>query len=379
MPECRGLAKQSYAFLSKIGSFYQSIRNDGKQVFVGSSLNGPSFVLLKYVFAMMKKGFLVSFKELIPILSIFLMVSGCNTDKDNRGSAPNMVLIDLDKGDEGLLLDYYFGAYTDGAPRMVLHEEDSKYFLQPATTLIDFPNIVALHNGAGEDGVITWEEFEAWILDSYYNVIDAPASLDRFRDVAGDWNQSDWFSHEVKGQMTRFRRRLSIPRSAIYAALEEMDRPQDAILYPVGTSIVGEHLQNDTVVETTVMMKRKDGYWDYFAYNEEGLLATTVQKDPNPMSVPTKCLGCHFGDRQFEPEKSFPSVARPGPNGERHVFVPDQFRDKAVRDAFSEHARRSDTILGLYVTLFISDMLNQAEAGLGKESDQQILTRLGFD
>lgn len=97
------------------------------------------------------------------------------------------------------------------------------------------------------------------------------------------------------------------------------------------------------------------------------------------MSVPTKCLGCHFGDRQFEPEKSFPSVARPGPNGERHVFVPDQFRDKAVRDAFSEHARRSDTILGLYVTLFISDMLNQAEAGLGKESDQQILTRLGFD
>ena len=181
------------------------------------------------------------------------------------------------------------------------------------------------------------------------------------------------------GQMTDKRRRLSIKKEAMQSALREMDSISDSVFYPRGTMIVGEHLEHGSVVETTVMVKQFDAIWTFMAYDREGRLTKEVEKSPDPLSVPTKCLGCHFGDRQFEPERSYPSPSRPGPNGERALYVNPEYSNPIVKNDLLEHSRRSDSILGLYATLYVSEALIRAKKGEASNDEISILTQLGYD
>jgi hypothetical protein len=70
--------------------------------------------------------------------------------------------------------------------------------------------------------------------------------------------------------------------------------------------------------------------------------------------VPTKCVGCHFGTRLFEPEKSFPVAARPGPDGPRGITVQNALPTPSMVGQLDEHRKRSDQILGLYGTLLLN-------------------------
>ena len=87
-------------------------------------------------------------------------------------------------------------------------------------------------------------------------------------------------------------------------------------------------------------------------------------------------MGCHFGDKLFEPEKSFPMRAEPGPHGPRQVYVEEDLRDEEIVRRFDEHRRRSDTVLGLYTTLFVSSLRAERRAGTLDESDAVLLDSL---
>ena len=315
----------------------------------------------------------------IAILVLVLSFLGCGKSSvESEG-----IRFNLDKGDEALLLDYYLGSYISSDVTAVLDRKGDQYFLVDTAELRASAHLVELHDNAGKDGQISWDEFEAWILSTYYTARDAAPTVAELKKSVGDWGSDGWFVHEVRGQMTPMVRRLSVRLEDLRAALLAMRNIDSPIKYPVGTAIIGEHSRDGGVQETTVMMKREDGFWDYYAYDASGELMTEVEKDPDPMTVPTKCVGCHFGDRQFEPERSFPGVARPGPRGERTIFVEENLRNQEVATRFSEHARRSDTILGLYATLFVSDLIQKSNSPSQSQPldsiDIQILNQLGFD
>jgi hypothetical protein len=141
---------------------------------------------------------------------------------------------------------------------------------------------------------------------------------------------------------------------------------------------VGEHYEGEALVETTVMRKRADGYWDYFAYDASGGLASQTTTPPRALDVPTQCVGCHFGEKLFEPERSFPAEAPPGPHGPRGIYVDDALRDAEVVAFFDEHSKRSDHVLGLYGTLFIAQLRAQEAAGSLPAADAALLDDLGL-
>jgi hypothetical protein len=226
-------------------------------------------------------------------------------------------------------------------------------------------NVRELVDSAGADGLIDWQEFEAFVLDTYADVRDAPRSVEAARDRYGDWSDSTrWFSMSVSGSMSPYRRRISVDMARLRTAVDGMTSLDDDIIYPVGTVFAGEHLDDGGIRETTFMVKRADGLWDYFAYGPDGRPTRTIEHDPSDLNVPTQCIGCHLGSRQFEPERSFPAEARPGPGGERRVYVDPAVRSSDIAGRIREHLKRSDRILGLYVTIYLSELRLRARADL---------------
>jgi hypothetical protein len=311
-----------------------------------------------------------------------LLVCGCSPGSSQiELEYGEVVEIRLDKGNAPSLIGFYIGGFLPkgGSLNSLVVQDGSKWWLKkPHSEAVDL-GLVDLYNTAGVDRILSWEEFEPVVRSTYYKARSAPSNVQGLKSAFGDWDQPEWFGYESKGQMTQFRRRLLVRREALMSSLERLNSVSDPILYDEGTIIIGEHLEGQEVVETTAMIKRADKYWDYFAYGSDGNLTGSIQKSPDPILVPTQCVGCHYGDKSFEPEKSFPNNARPGPSGERAVFVPDDWKNAGITRQLSEHAKRSDHVLGLYGTLFLADMV--ARAGKGETSDREskLIQKLGIE
>ncbi|HUF09848.1 MAG TPA: hypothetical protein VMO47_11035, partial [Rhodothermales bacterium] len=143
-------------------------------------------------------------------------------------------------------------------------------------------------------------------------------------------------------------------------------------------SFIAAHEVAGETVETTVMTKRPDGFWDFAVYGQDGGIAATTSTPPKELKSPTQCVGCHFGSKQFEPERSFPAHASPGPHGPRQIYVDDELRDLETVKYFDEHRKRSDTVLGLYGTLFVARLRAEGEPGRLSAEDVQLLERLEY-
>ena len=308
--------------------------------------------------------------------------NGKNETGHSTESSVSSIRIQLDKSDDEMLLAFYIGGMLPEGWQLdsVLSKVGSEWMLHGPKSGQEIPTpLENLMEAAGEDEILTWEEFEPAVSGSYYEVRNAPRTLAELKTEYGDWNAESWFSHELVGQMTHLRRKLSVSKTALFAALDGLSVLKDPIIYPMGTLFIGEHLDGQSVREVTAMVKREDGYWDYFAYGSDGNLSPFIEKKPDPLRVPTQCVGCHFGDRLFEPERSFPSAARPGPNGERAFFVPEALKNAFLASGLSEHARRSDHILGLYGTLYLASLIREVEGGTASSEESNLVARLGLN
>lgn len=204
------------------------------------------------------------------------------------------------------------------------------------------------------------------------------ADLDAFAARTGYLERHDeWFRHEVVGSMTSYRRRLHIPLAAVRSAILSLAEGR-GLRYPPGTVVVGEHLDAGGVVETTVMTRRSDGFWDFAAYGREGLPVDRIRGTTEDLRIPADCYGCHYGDRAFEPQRSFPETAPDGPLGPRALFVPPGWRRADVTARLDEHARREDGLLGLHATLRLAALLAERDAGTGAGSDDDLVSLVGF-
>lgn len=283
-------------------------------------------------------------------LLLLLGLTGCSPQEQGQ------LRIDLGKSSADRLLQFYFGAYAGSDPfeAGLLERDGTTVFLNTAALQALHPS--ASPTDANGDGTLDWDELVPFFQSTYYTARNLPPTLAAFKEAV-PYGGAPWFTVELDGVMTTARRHIFIEKEALRAALRGYTAAGQQLMYPVGTTVVGEHRRGETVVEVTVMQKRGDGFWDFFTYGPDGRLAPATQAAPRALKSPVQCVGCHLGTRQFEPEKSFPAPAPDGPHGPRAVHVPPSLRNADVVAYFDEHRKRSDTVLGVYNTLFVSGLL----------------------
>lgn len=317
-------------------------------------------------------------------LALLVLAGGCTSGSPDEPVSSSLIRLDLQKSDERRLIEYYLGGYLgpeggDPFEQGMVVENRGRFYLDLDTLHSRFPDAAGSLDDHNRNDRIEWEELAAFLQATYREARALSPSLSAFRSDHDYRDRPDeWFAVELNGVMTAARRRIHVPVDALRAALREYWINEERLLYPSGTAIVGEHFIDGSLVETTAMVKRADGYWDFLTYGEDGSWSRSTSTPPRPLDVPTQCVGCHFGSRQFEPERSFPKEAGPGPQGPRALYVEPSLRDAEVTAFFEEHTRRSDTVLGLYNTLFVARLRAERNAsGIGAP-DADILESLSL-
>ncbi len=296
----------------------------------------------------------------------------------------SFIPIEIDKSEPKRLLNYYFGGYvtpraSDPFDAGLLADTLGRLFVNMDSLSAHFPDAASALGDRDGNNRIDWDELEAFINRTYYEARGLPPAVDALLLDAGySPEDPEWMSVEIDGVMSIARRRLVIHETAIRHALEGYWENEERLIYPSATTIIGRHYLNDRLAETTVMRKRDDGFWDFAVYDASGSLVPTTLTPPKELKSPVQCVGCHLGSKLFEPEKSFPAKSEPGPHGPRQIYVEDGLRDGDVVKLFDEHRKRSDTVLGLYTTLFVAQLRQQHRAGRLTAEDAALLENLGL-
>lgn len=313
---------------------------------------------------------------------LLVLCTGCGGERVDLPAS--FVPITLDEEEPEQLLRYYFGGYAapEGADPFatgLLLDRDGRYYVNLDTLEQRFAGAASALVDADASEAFEWEEVEAFVDQTYGEARGLPPTLDALRaEAAYDPASPAWFMVELDGVMTTARRRIFVPMDALRAALLRYHENDEQLRYPPGTTIVGEHHLGGRAVETTAVRRRADGFWDFFVYDAAGALADSTATPPRALRSPVQCVGCHFGNRMFEPERSFPARAQPGPHGPRQVYVDDRLRNAGVTRFFDEHRKRSDTVLGLYGTLFVARLVAERESGGLSAEDAELLQTLGL-
>lgn len=322
-------------------------------------------------------------KTLVAVSLTAVLAAACGSGGSSDQSSGRVISLDFGKRGTDDIVRYYFGGITD-PPRDPFHaglvvRARRTYRLQLDTLTHHSPWAAAqIVAAAGDDGRLDWEEFSKFISGYHDRIRSQPDLATVLAEIAdaGD----DVMRVDVTGVMSTLRRRVLVRRSDVLDALRSYESNGRRLLYPVGTQFIGQHrdVAGDSVLETTVMVKREDGQWDFFVYDAGGAPADSTLARPRALSVPTQCVGCHFGSKLYEPEKSFPGRAQDGPHGPRRIYVAEALRDPVLVEYFDEHRRRSDHVLGLYATLLTAELHQARSDGTIDADADSVLNSLGF-
>jgi hypothetical protein len=309
------------------------------------------------------------------ILLLVLCIGCANGPPERQG----FLRLDLDRADPRSFISYYFGGLSvpdavDPFQTGLIVESEGDYYLNSAALagiLGGSPSVT----DANKDGTLDWDELEPFLQTTYYARRPVPASFDTLLMSA---NTTEWFEVSVDGVMTNATRKIRVPLEALQDAIRHYRERGDSLIYPLGTLIIADHVADDLTIERTVMRKRADGHWDYGVFDSTGSRVPSTTSPPKPLAVPTQCVGCHLGSRLYEPEKSFPAPAPPGPAGPRSVHWDGAMPTTNLVRYFDEHRKRSDGILGLYATLYVADLEARRSAGTLTHEDSRLLDSLGI-
>ncbi|NNF59409.1 MAG: hypothetical protein HKN04_14330 [Rhodothermaceae bacterium] len=311
------------------------------------------------------------------ILSVLSFLAACGEGADG-------LRVDLDKSNEERLLHYYLSGLAaegeDPEGTGLLGRDGTAFVLRPEA--LD-PSVRDALRDANDDGTLDWDEFVAFIEATYYDARGLPPTLDAFRADAGfAASDSSWVTLDVDGVVTAARRRIYVREDALRETLEGYREAGEQIIYPAGTVFIAEHWLDGQVVETTVKRRRADSFWDFAVYDASGQRVPATSTAPRALRAPVQCVGCHLGQRRFDPEKSFPAAAPEGPYGPRTIHIAEALRaaptTAEATALFNEHAKRSDGVLGLYATLYTAQLLADREAGVLAPEDAVLLDQLGL-
>jgi hypothetical protein len=300
-----------------------------------------------------------------PLLLLLVWAIGC-------GAPGEGVRLDADLSEPATA--FLFGSYAgpeggDPFAAGLLTRDGASVYADPAR----LPGVL----DADADGTASRDEVRAWAQVTYADARDLPPTLDAL-DAGRAYRAG--FCTSGRGVMTQHARRVCVSEAAVRHALRTF-ADSGYVRYPVGTLLVGEHWDvaaggDSTLVETTVKARRADGFWDFAVYDASGRLAPSTAAAPRALASPSQCVGCHLGQRAFEPEKSFPNPAPDGAHGPQSLDVPPDWRDADLVARFDEHRRRDDRVLGLYATFYAAHLHALRARGALDEEGQRLLSDL---
>ncbi|MBX2819518.1 MAG: hypothetical protein KTR29_07545 [Rhodothermaceae bacterium] len=307
-----------------------------------------------------------------PLCILLVFLTSCE-----QPGATSTLPIQLDTPQAERVLSYYFGSYVDASPfeSSILKKEEGRILID--LNQVNEWGLSQTLEDVNSDGIIDWDELEPFLASTYYEARGFPSTLDALYDqISTPHPDSGWQAIEIDGMMVSARRRVLVKESAIQEALRNYQANNAQIIYPVGTTFIGHHYDENQRLETTISQKRKDNFWDFFIYDQDGQLTSTTQTGPKELTAPTRCVGCHFGGKMFEPEASFPEFAPDGPFGKRGIYVEEEARNKEITGLLDEHTKRSDTVLGLYGTIYLSRIQEKLEAGTSLSETEALLLEM---
>ena len=304
---------------------------------------------------------------LMRIVALFLLIAAC--------SSAEQLEVTLEGERAERLLRFYFGSYTSDDPfeTGLLERRGNRLYVGLAVLREYSPELAQGLKAKASDGIVSPESLRAAVQITYYSARNLPEKLSEFNDR---WVTDNVIAFEVHGPVTNYLRRITLAESALQSAIWDYYENGEKIRYAIGTVIKAEHLRGTRVVETTAMVRRSDGFWDFATYDSAGALASHTLPNDRALATPTECAGCHFGKKGFEPELSWPLEPTQTPDGIRKWYTGS--RDIEVAEFFSEHLRRSDTLLGLYATTYVSDLRERRRAGTLDSSATALLNHLGL-
>ena len=273
------------------------------------------------------------------------------------------------------LLQFYFSSYLNQDPFQVgiLEKQKDEFYLDLKTLSAYAPDVALGLQTKATGNILAPESLQTFIQATYYQARNLPYTLSEFHD---QWPVESPKIFEVHGPMTRYLRRISIAEDALQHTIGKFYASGEKLTYATGTAIRAEHISEGRVVETTAMIKRGDGFWDFATYDSTGVLTSETLPNPRALATPTKCAGCHLGTKSFEPEQSWPHPAPQAPEGVRRWYTGS--RDQNVTDLFREHTHRSDMVLGIYATTYVSDLQMYRRAGVQDSVSAILLNNLGL-
>ena len=238
-------------------------------------------------------------------------------------------------------------------------------------------------------GEMSLDEVQAYLQTHYYELTRPYPTLQALQHEHPYRNNPDWLTVPVDSA-TFFRRRvLRINKDRVADALTAYFDNHDRLIYPEGTIIVAESLdKSGKFVDAEVLRKRRDTFWNFAVYDQEGRLANKAlafNEDGDPeygsksFVVPNSCALCHRIDRldlSGDPDSPVVSPVRgffhrlPARVPQIHLG-PEYYDHMAFTELTEANAKVKDGVFGVYGSLLLSELAGRKR--LGRLTDHDIV------
>ncbi|MEX1275031.1 MAG: hypothetical protein WEE20_03815, partial [Bacteroidota bacterium] len=285
--------------------------------------------------------------------ALLFLLTGCSTPSDR-------VHIPLE-GSQGKTIARFYSGMISGDKYEELFVEDSTGLgLRLSALRIVSPRLSStldkIREGGDRLNRDQWNRFLKVVVEQSTPFPETLAEL--FPTGLPHTMEDSYFRLKVYGAMTTFRREIYVPKQALEDGLLKYWDRGGMLQYPAGTVIAAYHNNSSgATLELTVKKRRSDGFWDFGVYDSSGRSVRHSSSPPTSYSAPVQCVGCHLGTMLYEPEESF-MIGREGKTEGEYLVLEDRLRNPKIVELLDEHTRRSDHVLGVYGTIYLTEILN---------------------
>jgi sulfatase modifying factor 1 len=246
--------------------------------------------------------------------------------------------------------------------------------------------IAAQKQPADEIGL---DEMGAFMAKHYYELTRPYATLQALLRDYPYRDNPNWLTVPVDSETFHRRRILRVDKDKIAAALISYFDQNDRLIYPQGTVIAAESFDKKGVfVETEVLRKRGDGFWDFSVYNRNGALIPAsiafneegeIAPEQTGFKIPQDCASCHRIDRldlSGDPEAPARVPIRaffhrlPARVPQIHLG-PEYYDHMAFTELTESNAKQKDSVFGVYGSLLLSELASRKRLSTLTEADKK--------
>ena len=287
------------------------------------------------------------------LLCGFIFLLGCS-------SPPDRISIPLEGSQGRTIARFYSGMIPGDKPKEWILEDSTGLGIRLSVLKTLSPQLAStldeIRDGGDRLERDQWNRFLQAVVEQATSLTGSLAEL--FPSGLPHASEGSYVRLKAYGAMTTLLREIYVPKQALEDGLLNYWDRGGMLQYPAGTLIAAYHKNSSgAILEVTVKKRRSDGFWDFGVYDSSGRNVRHSSSPPTPFSAPVQCVGCHLGNMLYEPEESF-IIGREGKTEGEYLVLGDRLRNPKIVELLDEHSRRSDHVLGVYGTVYLTEILD---------------------